>query len=135
MTPTDTGPLVALLDSRDKHHVSCVAASKRLPRPFLTTWPCLTEAMHLLGRALGHAAQDALWAMVVGGIVRLPSLSESDYVRMRLLMDKYSDTPMDLADASLVVMCETLNASRIFTVDSDFYFYVLANGRPLAVIP
>ena len=33
------------------------------------------------------------------------------------LMDTYSDHPMDLADASLVVVAETLSTRRVFTVD------------------
>ncbi len=54
---------------------------------------------------------------------------------MRLLMDKYKTLPMDLADASLVVMAETLGASVVFTMDSDFYVYRLANGRALCLVP
>lgn len=39
---------------------------------------------------------------------------------MRSLMEKYRDTPMDLADASLVALAETRGLKRIFTLDSDF---------------
>ena len=42
MTPTDTGPLIALLDQSDKHHTACAIAVQRLSRPLVTTWPCLT---------------------------------------------------------------------------------------------
>ena len=38
-------------------------------------------------------------------------------------MEQYSDTPMDLADASLVATAEALHLTRIFTLDSDFYVY------------
>lgn len=62
MTPCDTGPLVALIDRDDPHHPRCVAALDRLPPDVLvTSWPCLTEAMYLLGRASGLPAQEALW--------------------------------------------------------------------------
>jgi hypothetical protein len=47
---TDTGPLIALLDKRDGYHQICVGMLYALPpEPMLTTWPCLTEAMHILG--------------------------------------------------------------------------------------
>ncbi len=135
MTPTDAGPLIALLDQSDKHHAACAAAARNFPRPLVTTWPCVTEAMYFLGKSRGHAAQDALWAMVIGGIVRIHALTESDMARMRALMVKYESTPMDLADASLVVMCETMNVRRIFTVDSDFVVYRLNGSTQFTIVP
>jgi predicted nucleic acid-binding protein len=39
---------------------------------------------------------------------------------MMLVMEKYHDTPMDFADASIVITAESLSVKRIFTVDSDF---------------
>jgi predicted nucleic acid-binding protein len=50
-------------------------------------------------------------------------------------MARYADTPMDLADASLIVAADALNATRIFSLDSDFYIYRLANGAVLEVLP
>jgi len=35
------------------------------------------------------------------------------------LMEHYSDHPMDLADASLVVAAETLQTRKVFTIDRD----------------
>jgi len=56
MILTDTGPLVALLDKSDANHQACLAASQGLPaEPLLTTWPCFTEAMYLLGAVGGFA--------------------------------------------------------------------------------
>lgn len=135
MTPTDAGPLFALFNAHDKHHGACARAVRSLTFPLVTTWPCLTEAMYFLGKSLGHAAQDDLWEMVTDGRLLLHPLSENETARMRVLMTKYKSTPMDLADASLVVMCETLNARVIFTVDSDFYVYRLADGRALRLVP
>jgi predicted nucleic acid-binding protein len=134
-TLTDTGPLVALLDSRDKHHGACVEVVKTLPKPLVTMWPCITESMYLLGRSRGHAAQDALWAMIDTGFVVIYELSATDRVRMRVLMAQYADRPMDLADASLVAAAETIGVKRVFTVDSDFLFYRLAGGTTLRTVP
>ena len=132
---TDTGPLVALLDRDDPNHQSCASAGKRLPRePLLTTWPCFTEAMYLLGKIGGIRYQAALWQMRASGRLQLRDLTSAETDRMAVLMDKYQDTPMDLADASLIVTAESLSLSRIFTVDSDFYVYRLADGSALEVI-
>ncbi len=45
-------------------------------------------------------------------------------------MAKYSDHPMDLADASLVVAAEALETRAIFTVDhGDFSTYRIQRGH------
>ncbi len=54
---------------------------------------------------------------------------------MVALMERYQDSPMDLADASLVVTAERLGAARIFTLDHHFRIYRLADGRMLDIVP
>ena len=50
-------------------------------------------------------------------------------------MSKYRDTPMDLANASLVAVAETLNVTRIFTLDRDFQIYRRKGRRKFQIIP
>lgn len=136
MTLTDTGPLVALVNRNDPNHRRCLDATKRLPTgPLLTTWPCFTEAMYLVFQAGGHPAQAELWRWRTADRLSLHNLTESEIARMAALMDKYQDIPMDLADASLVATAEGLRIQRIFTLDSDFYIYRLADGSALACTP
>ncbi len=136
MTLTDTGPLVALLDKDDAYHVSCVAASKYLPAgPLLTTWPCFTEAIYLLGEVGGYRYQAELWKLQRAQRLVLHDLTATEVERMAALMEKYRDTPMDLADASLVVVAESRSLRRLFTLDSDFRIYRLADGLVLEVVP
>jgi predicted nucleic acid-binding protein len=54
--------------------------------------------------------------------------------RMAALMERYRDMPMDLADASLVAVAESRNLQQIFSLDSHFYVYRLANGSVLEII-
>ena len=135
MTLTDAGPLVALVNRNDPNHLRCLTISARLPKgPLLTTWPCYTEAMYLCYSAGGYPAQAALWQMRAAGRLVFHDLTETEANRMPVLMEKYKDTPMDLADASLIVTAESLFQRRIFTVDSDFYVYRLADGSALEVL-
>lgn len=136
MTLTDAGPLVALLDTADPLHSACIAAARRFPSgPLLSTWPCFTEAMYLLGRVGGYRYQSELWSLLADGSLVVHDLTRTETNRMAALMAKYQDTPMDLADASLVAVAESLSLRRIFTLDSDFYVYRLADGSALEVIP
>lgn len=46
-------------------------------------------------------------------------------------MEKYADLPMDLADASLIILSEHLGHGRILTVDQrDFSIYRWKNQYP-----
>lgn len=136
MTLTDTGPLIALVNKNDPNHRRCLDAAKRLPAgSLMTTWPCFTEAMYLVFQAGGYPAQAELWRWRTAGRLSLHDLTGEEVSRMAVLMEKYKDRPMDLADASLVAAAERLGLRRIFTLDSDFYIYRLLDGSALACIP
>ena len=136
MTLTDTGPLLALVNKNDPNHLGCVNATKRLRAgPLVTTWPCFTEAMYLAFQAGGYPAQAELWRWRTAGRLVLHDLTGEEMDRMAVLMDKYRDRPMDLADASLVAAAERLGMRHIFTLDSDFHIYRLVDASALECIP
>jgi len=135
MTLTDAGPLVALLDKNDIRHVPCRAFLPRLSPPMRTTWPCFTEAMYLLGRTTGHKGQDQLWEWAGSGFLTFYEITPEQRLEMRLLMTKYKDRPMDLADASLVVVANALGIRRVFTTDGDFLVYRTEENKPFEVVP
>ena len=135
MTLTDAGPLVALINSGDQHHSACAAAYPQLATPLLTTWPCLAEAMHLLQRHGGYRYQAALWSMHFRGQLALHQLTRAETACVAELMEQYRDTPMDLADASLVAVAESRSLRQAFTVDRQFYIYRLNDGSALDVVP
>lgn len=101
----------------------------------LITWPVVTEAMYLVGDAGGWKAQRALWILLARGDIEIVELAEEAVERVRSLMEKYSDTPMSLADASLVAVAERLGLKRIFTLDSDFDVYRFRGRERFERIP
>ena len=84
--------------------------------------------MYFLGDLQGWKGQEALWRFIERGVLLVHIPTGSETARMRILMEKYRDTPMDLADASLVAAAEGLELHRILTLDSDFRVYRI-NGR------
>ena len=132
---TDTGPLVALLDRDDAYHSACLTTLGKLPRsPLVTTWACLTEAMYLLGHVGGNLYQSSLWQWWRDGRLDLLDITKEEANRMAFLMAQYDNVPMDFADASLVAVAESRGYKRIFSIDSDFYIYRLADGSVLEVV-
>jgi len=134
MVLVDAGPLVALIDTGDRHHERCREATRSIAAPLGTTWPVLTEAMYLL--SFSWRAQDTLWDTIQNGGLELLPLASGDVPRMRQLMHKYRDLPMDLADAALVAIAERERISRIFTLDRrDFEVYRPAKLGRFTLIP
>ena len=128
MMLVDTGPLVALFDPKDGQHQRCVKTLRGLREPIQTTVPVLTEAFHILGP--GSIGSDRLREFVLKGGMLVWWFDQPALARAFELMDMYSDHPMDLADASLVVAAETLGARKVFTVDrKDFEAYRVRHGH------
>jgi predicted nucleic acid-binding protein len=129
MILTDAGPLVAILDRGEAHHGACVACLAQLTGPMVTTWPAFTEAMYLLGDAGAWRAQQALWRMVTEGDLEIAVQGPEQHPRLRALMEKYQDRPMDLADASLVALAEERSLRDIFTLDRAGFQTYRLHGR------
>ena len=131
----DASPLVAIIDRDDARHADCHAALPLLSTPLITTWACLTEAMHIVGRKYGFQGQAVLWSLLERNIVAIHSHNATDWQRMHHLMQQYQNVPMDLADASLVAAAESLNLTRIFTLDADFRIYRIKDKIPFEIVP
>jgi hypothetical protein len=130
----DAGPMVALLRADDRHHQECKETLRSLTEPLVSVWPVVTEAMYLLG--FSWRAQDALWEFLERGAVTLLSVESADFARIRELMKKYKDLPMDLADAALVRVAERERIHRIFTLDRrDFSLYRPEGVPPFEILP
>jgi uncharacterized protein len=131
----DAGPLVSLCDKKQPTHSSCQAVLESAPVPVVSTWVCFVEAMYLVGRIGGFPLQEHLWALLNRGILQLQQHTDAERARMAMLMERYQNVPMDLADASLVSIAETLGDRSIFTIDSDFRIYRLPDGGTFSVVP
>ena len=83
-----------------------------------------------------RGVRDALWEMSESEVLRIANLDRDDCTRMRHLMRKYRDLPMDLADAALVALAERERIHRISTIDRrDFSVYKPAGMRRFEIIP
>lgn len=117
----DAGPLIALFDRDDQYHRLVTEQLQRFDEILVTTWPVVTEVSHMLDFSI-QAQLDFLKWIQIGGL-ELYQLTETDVDRIYQLIGKYRDVPMDLADATLIVVSEYLKTDRILSVDSDFQVF------------
>ena len=130
----DVGPMVAILNRRDRDHEACVNVLKKLRQPLLSTWMPVTQAMYSLDFSV--AAQGALLEMIERGALRILDIGNQDLPGIRSLMKKYSDQPMDFADATLVQVARREALYEVFTLDQrDFGVYRLKQDKSFTVFP
>jgi len=130
----DTGPLVAIVRSREKDHRKCVATLKAIRPPLLTCWPVLTEAAWLLRKEPGGFG--ALGGLVESGVVRVVELDETALAWIIAFLDRYASAGAQLADAALMYLAEREDIDTVFTLDRrDFSIYRTTHGRAPAILP
>ena len=91
----------------------------------------MTETCYFLLTRKGHKAQIEFLDRLVAGNFQVRETPLSQAPRISSLMRQYADLPMDLADASLVILAEQLGHGRILSTDQrDFNTYRWKNREP-----
>lgn len=131
----DSGPLGALFNRRDKHHAAALRFFKAHEAALRchTTWEVVTEVMYFLDFSTGAQADFLEWLSdgCALGLIRIAALDPTDVPGISALVRKYADRPMDLADASLVLLANKTGITDIITIDrADFSVYRTAKRKP-----
>ena len=130
----DTGPWVALIDKSETMHKKCFKWLQDFSGELYTTEAVLTEVIWLLN--FSTAAQLSALDFIIKGAVNLVPSTKYSLIRVQKLMDKYSDLPMDFADATLVTLAEETQLLNICTLDKkDFILYRLSKNRSFVIHP
>jgi predicted nucleic acid-binding protein len=112
----DTGPLVAYIDRNDPMHDAVAAVIEPFTGQLTTTSAVITEAMHFLSDVNGGPM--TLAELVVASGTRIAESTQPAHILAAAqLMEKYADTPMDFADATLVLTADDLDVIEVLTLD------------------
>lgn len=131
MIIVDTGAFLALFNQCDTYHATARQAFDRFSQPLITTYPVITETCYLLMKWVNQTAQQSFLKALCQSVFEIFQLERHHLGRMSQLMEQYADLPMDLADASLIVLAEHLGHGRILTIDRrDFDVYRWGNSNP-----
>ena len=117
----DAGPIVAFLQTTDQWHDWSVQQFKIFP-VFVTCEAVIAEACARV--CYQGNDQNRVLELVLNGSLILDFAATKSIERISRLMKKYSDQPMDFADACLVAMSEQIRQSFVVTLDrEDFSIY------------
>lgn len=131
----DAGPLIALFDSSDKYHQKTKdkleGYRKDARGRLITTWPVVTEAAYILRAHVHLQAQLDLLTWINLGGLEIFDLKKDHLAKIIELQKKYSDLPMDFADATLLIAAEGLEITKVFSLDKDFSIYRVLGKKQL----
>ncbi len=128
----DTGPIVAFLHEGERHHDWAIEQFSTLPLPFITCEAVIVEATFLLRRS--NRSHEKLLDLITSDALMIGFDLEGEAEVVSALMTRYSNVPMDLADACLVRMAEQHADSTVLTLDSDFHIYRKHRREVISVI-
>ena len=119
----DSGPIIALFDRDDAYHYKVKDFIKDNKFHLLTTTAVVTEVSHMLSFNINVQISFLEWIMRDG--ITIFEIKQNHISRIIELTRKYSDLPMDFADATLVIAAEHTKICKIISIDSDFDIYRL----------
>lgn len=130
----DSGFFIALLSSKDQYHLEAKKLIKSLSnKRWVSTWLVMTEVAHLLIKQKASTAIQGLLNLCENGGINLFHLDKKHIPRLKQLMDAYVSLPIDLADASLIILAENLGHGNIVSTDlRDFDTYRWKNHKPFS---
>jgi uncharacterized protein len=132
----DSGAIYALYDARDRHHAAVVHVINNESGSVLVPMAILAEIDYLLRVRLGSRAVARFLEGIAVGAFSLEPFTPQDLIRCRVLLKKYADLDIGLADAAVIAAAERRGVPRILTVDErDFRAIRGADGKPFTLLP
>jgi predicted nucleic acid-binding protein len=123
----DAGPLIALFKRSDRHHRAATAFLGRSESAALVTNLLVVgEVAAVLGGNHADLVECLNWVLEN---IEIDSNAGVDLPRSIEIIQKNKDLPADLADASLVALCERRGTNLVASVDSDFDIYRLRKNK------
>lgn len=128
----DSGFFIALLNKNDQYHKAAKKLIKSLPnKKWVSTWAVMTEVTHMLVKERSYRAMHELLDLCEKGGLTLFHIETHHISRLKQIMQKYQNLPVDLADASLIILAEELGHGEIVSTDlRDFETYRWKNHKP-----
>jgi len=129
------GPAVAFLDATDAERPWVTRELSDFGGQLHTTTAVVAEVRHFAASRRGGPGLFAEFLRSTKTVVHGWS-SPGEISRTAALMERYWDSRMDYADATLLLLAEQISVFEILTLDRrGFAFFRTPSGRPLQIAP
>ena len=130
----DTGPFVAYLNRSDPMHEGVATFINSFKGELVTTGAVIGEVIYFVSELASGPMSFAKFLIGSGARI-VDATGPQQVLAAAELMSKYSDTPMDFADATLVLLAEEVGVTEILTLDRrGFSTYRTAKGKGFRLI-
>ncbi len=132
----DTSGVLAALVPDQRSHQAAADVLIHDEGPFVLSPFVLAELDYLLTKMAGTAAALDLLDEVAGGAYRLAEFGAGNVAQARKIIEAHADLGIGLADASIVVLAETLGTLDVLTLD-ERHFRTLRgpDNKPFRILP
>jgi predicted nucleic acid-binding protein len=132
----DTSAILAFFDRDEPDHEALAAVLSQSSEPLVVSPYVIAEVDYLIGTRLGVAADVAAIRELAGGAWDLATIDAIDLARTVLILERYSDHAIGVADASIVVLADRYRTTTVATLDRR-HFSVLRplSGGYFAILP
>ncbi len=113
----DTSGLLAAIDRSQSQHAKAATALRQASGLLLLSPFVLAELDYLLATRVSADAQHALLGEVARGAYRLEPFTAEDVASAAVILSRYRDLGIGLADASIVVLAERYGVLDVLTLD------------------
>lgn len=121
MIIVDTGGLLALLNSEDRHHARAKESFESHGASWVIPWAVLPELDYLVTVRMGNAVARAFVKDVRDGAFRVDAQVEKDLVRAAELQRKHAALSLGLVDTVVMAQAERYAADAILTTDGRHF--------------
>jgi hypothetical protein len=126
----DTGGLLALLNSEDRHHEAARASFESDGAHWIVPWAVLPELDYLVTVRMGNAVARAFIEDVRDGAFRVDAHAEKDITRAAELQKKHAALSLGLVDTVVMAQAERYSADAILTTDGRHFRAVKLSISP-----
>ncbi len=130
MIVADTGAVIALLDSDEKHHRVLRKAFEAARGGWVLPWAILPEVDYLAATRLGAAVEQTFLADLAEGAFAVEWGNGEDLARAHELTRRHKALELGLIDAVVIAIAERLKAEAIATLDLRHFAALPIRGNP-----
>jgi predicted nucleic acid-binding protein len=131
----DTSGVLAAVDPRQRHHAAAARELTRPQRRILSPF-VLAELDYLIATNAGQGVELQLLGDVARGAYELASFSADDVAAATVVMRRFADLGLGLADASIVVLARRYDCLDVLTLDQRHFRVVLGpEEKPFRLLP